>query len=309
MGRIADKHGLTNKYRSIGTGKRVVRQGRPRKYLFGAPSRKRKTNRTSNVNIGETTPDAMIVGYIIVAMILLIIPVLRCCVPLAVGACLFYVVEVIFKESWGLPTGKMSAPVSAGWTALTAFAMMLSFIFILLVQSGELSPAVLFITAIAYGIVSFLILKRKYDNIKSSINNISKKGGATKQAKNVFSDGDKETDAVEHAHSVERCLRKMQSTFVPDEFFQAYKDSLFHQQQVVSYWRLQGGDDDSEELLESLVEEKEDYINEFIEKCYDEGVLLRVKNDILEHSNELAKANLQLLNCLLENEVDNDDEE
>ena len=42
MARIADKHGLTNKYRPIGMGKRVVRRGRPRKYLFGPPSRRRR---------------------------------------------------------------------------------------------------------------------------------------------------------------------------------------------------------------------------------------------------------------------------
>ena len=42
MARIADKHGLTNKYRPIGLGKRVVKRGRPRKYLFGPPSRRHK---------------------------------------------------------------------------------------------------------------------------------------------------------------------------------------------------------------------------------------------------------------------------
>jgi len=40
MARIADKHGLTNKYRPSGMGKRVVRRGRSRKYLFGSPRRK-----------------------------------------------------------------------------------------------------------------------------------------------------------------------------------------------------------------------------------------------------------------------------
>lgn len=47
MARIADKHGLTNKYRPMGTGKRVVRRGRPRKYLFGAPKRRSSRKTTS----------------------------------------------------------------------------------------------------------------------------------------------------------------------------------------------------------------------------------------------------------------------
>lgn len=39
MSKIADKHGLTNQYREVGIGKRVVKRGHPRKYLFGAPIR------------------------------------------------------------------------------------------------------------------------------------------------------------------------------------------------------------------------------------------------------------------------------
>ena len=42
MARIADKHGLTNKYRPIGQWKRFVKRGRPRKYLFGPPPRRRR---------------------------------------------------------------------------------------------------------------------------------------------------------------------------------------------------------------------------------------------------------------------------
>ena len=41
MAPIADEHGLTNPYREKGH-KRHLKRGRPRKYLFGPPPRKRK---------------------------------------------------------------------------------------------------------------------------------------------------------------------------------------------------------------------------------------------------------------------------
>ena len=80
MAKIADKHGLTNKYRPIGLGKRVVKRGRPRKYLFGSPSRKRKVDKNSthqkilykginddaNMNVGT-------IGCANVALLLLVI--------------------------------------------------------------------------------------------------------------------------------------------------------------------------------------------------------------------------------------------
>ena len=47
MSRIADKHGLTNQYRESGS-KRLVKRGRPRKYLLGY--RKSKSKKNQNVN-------------------------------------------------------------------------------------------------------------------------------------------------------------------------------------------------------------------------------------------------------------------
>ena len=91
MSRIADKHGLTNKYRPIGS-KRHVKCGRPRKHLFGysKPKPRRSAFKTSSkqsqgynvenyttvnsetskiISVGCT----VIVGIIIVAIILIAI--------------------------------------------------------------------------------------------------------------------------------------------------------------------------------------------------------------------------------------------
>ena len=61
LARIADKHGFTNRYRKAGSFKRNVKRGRPRKYLFGAPSKKRSGNSKTMKDINykytsETTP-------------------------------------------------------------------------------------------------------------------------------------------------------------------------------------------------------------------------------------------------------------
>lgn len=50
MSKIADKHGLTNKYRPVGMGKRVVKRGRPRKHLLGLPLKKNKHYKTPKNN-------------------------------------------------------------------------------------------------------------------------------------------------------------------------------------------------------------------------------------------------------------------
>lgn len=51
MARISDKHGLTNRYREAGIGKRTVRRGRPRIYLLGTPKKRsrKKTSYRSNI--------------------------------------------------------------------------------------------------------------------------------------------------------------------------------------------------------------------------------------------------------------------
>ena len=65
MARIADKYGLTNRYREFGS-KRLVKRGRKRKYLLGAPSKRRKLSsykKTTNkkvvqkANVQEQKPD------------------------------------------------------------------------------------------------------------------------------------------------------------------------------------------------------------------------------------------------------------
>ena len=71
MARIADKHGLTNKYRPLGQGKRVVKRGRPRKYLLGPPPRRRsRMTKKENVLSLQNSKDAL---WCFVAILVLIV--------------------------------------------------------------------------------------------------------------------------------------------------------------------------------------------------------------------------------------------
>lgn len=177
MARIADKHGLTNRYRPSGSGKRLVRRGRSKKYLFGAPKRKytRKTTYTSKSNYAyasnNTDFDAQdagcfaVVGGIIGIIILAVVPIFRCMLPILIGGILIGIVDKKLKEKWGLPSGKWSMPCSWGWTFLTAAMMIVGFVLTLLVQIGELHFAVLIVATLVYAGLSILILKNKHNKI------------------------------------------------------------------------------------------------------------------------------------------------
>lgn len=70
MSKIADKHGLTNKYRPVGS-KRVVKRGRPRKYLLGY--RKPRSSRTSNTYGNATAMPEVSTGSVVFMVSLIVL--------------------------------------------------------------------------------------------------------------------------------------------------------------------------------------------------------------------------------------------
>lgn len=80
MARIADKHGLTNRYREAGLGKRLVKRGRPRKYLFGAPSKRKRTHSRatpqysySEQNQQPTTKGCLAAVLVVIFVVIMIV--------------------------------------------------------------------------------------------------------------------------------------------------------------------------------------------------------------------------------------------
>ena len=181
MARIADKHGLTNVYRPYGS-KRLVKRGRPRKYLFGAPSRKRRTYssnsykrrtsyNTSNIEVDTSgCATAVLIPFFVILLISFsLIPIFRCLIPVIIGAGALWIVEDKCKKAWGLPTGRWSKPVSIGWTILTAFAMFVGLIIVLLIQIAHIPIISIIVLAIVYVWLSVLILHRRYNQINPEV--------------------------------------------------------------------------------------------------------------------------------------------
>lgn len=105
--------------------------------------------------------------------------------------------------------------------------------------------------------------------------------------------------ATEHSKLVGEFLHVISNTYDFQEFLEAYRNMLYHQKQLVMWWRGRGGDADTEELLLDFNNNKEIYINEFLDRCYNDGVLNQNKALILSCSDELTGDNIKHLEELL----------
>ena len=302
MARIADKHGLTNKYRPIGTGKRVVRKGRPRKYFGGSRSRSSRSHTSYTATPQETLAGAIIALIIVGIVFLFILPFFT---PLFIGIPLIYFVDEGLKKKWGLKRGKWSMPASTLWVVVSTIEMVFCMGALAVCWvDGTASYVPLFVSLALYIALSILILCQKYNKVKTQT--ISSPNCDTVTSPTASSHSAKKIIASEHAELAQSNIKIMSTTLDPDEFFKSYKNLIYHQRQVTLFWRSQGGDDEIEELMESLIDDKADFVNEFIERCYNEGILAQIKDKILQHSADLTNANMQYITDLLSEESEED---
>ncbi len=103
----------------------------------------------------------------------------------------------------------------------------------------------------------------------------------------------------EHAKIVHESFKVMNTTYDFQEFLHAYKNVLYHQGQLAIWWRSRGGDADTEDNLKEFTLGKEIYINEFFDRCYNNGVLNQNKDLILNCPDELTSSNIKYLEELL----------
>ena len=176
MARIADKHGLTNKYRSSGT-KRVVKRGRPRKYLFGSPKRSSPTRYTSRSLSKEIEnfeapsgemPAAVYIAiflplFVFVLLLSLIFPILiPMLAPLVIGGLLIGIVEKTLRRKWNI-----KKTVSSPWVLLSVFEMTFaSFASLVLWLDKSASWMPLLISVLIYIVFSVFILWMRYRKYK-----------------------------------------------------------------------------------------------------------------------------------------------
>lgn len=103
----------------------------------------------------------------------------------------------------------------------------------------------------------------------------------------------------EHAKIVHESFKVMNATYDFQEFLKAYRNVLYHQEQLAIWWRSRGGDTEAEDNLKEFILEKEIYINEFFDRCFNDGVLNQNKALILSCSDELTGDNINHLEELL----------
>ncbi len=184
MARIADKYGLTNKYRQSGIGKRVVRRGRPRKHLFGSSRRKshnvyvdERVARYTGVAIGIFAIISIILFLLLNAETFSILSgVLFIICPLIIFPLLFFFVDKRLKIYWKLPNyngsiptslnrnipnHSTSTPASWGWFTLTMIEMGVCFFMNFFVVLDLLKLYVVLINVAIYILWSIFILLRK----------------------------------------------------------------------------------------------------------------------------------------------------
>ena len=168
MSRIADKHGLTNQYREV--GKRVVKRGRPRKYLFGAPNKKSRNN---NIVVDKKTEAVILISTFFIFLIAFFsfVPVFRCMLPIIIGILILLVVNSIMKWPTINHNGKIKTSYPLGWTFFTIAEMIINFIMVLLIQVWKMPVMVLIINVIAYIIISIWLLynERKKKHASSNL--------------------------------------------------------------------------------------------------------------------------------------------
>ena len=179
MARIADKHGLTNAYRQVGTGKRVVKRGRPKKYLLGKSSKRKANYRSSyssikniytinemDIDTNKQTTVIISIFFIILLIMFSLIPIFRCIIPIVMGAMLIFLGDKILKKFWKLSDDKWSKPASIGWTIFTCFTMIVMFFITLLVQIGEISSVALIVIICIYLLMSIVMLINKHKKLQ-----------------------------------------------------------------------------------------------------------------------------------------------
>ncbi len=163
MARIANKKTgkLTKRYRDP-----TVFHASTRRHSYRGKrtyTRRKYTSYASSTAVNKSSPiAAYIVAGGLLCVLMWFLPIF---VPIGVGCILLWGVDKICKSTWNLPTGKWSMPASWGWTILTGFEIIVSFIIVLCIAIEETTIITLIVDLIVYVCLSFLILYRKYKKI------------------------------------------------------------------------------------------------------------------------------------------------
>lgn len=104
---------------------------------------------------------------------------------------------------------------------------------------------------------------------------------------------------------VRESIELMRKTTNPSVFFRRYEAAVSNVQNSIALMKQYGAASDAEELLKSLTDGKESLVNGFIDRCVDQGILAKAREEILQYQKHLTKDNISYMNSLLEKTSNN----
>ncbi|MBQ6998551.1 MAG: TerB N-terminal domain-containing protein [Clostridia bacterium] len=118
-----------------------------------------------------------------------------------------------------------------------------------------------------------------------------------------------QVQAAGYFRVIRESLELLNKTTNPSTFFGRYETAVDNAKRVIELMEQYDASDDAEELLESLLDEKESLVDEFIDRCYDKGILTKVRDEILQYRKHLTEDNISYMNDLLEDDEDDFEED
>lgn len=118
-----------------------------------------------------------------------------------------------------------------------------------------------------------------------------------------------QVQAAGYFRVIRESLELLNKTTNPSTFFGRYETAVDNAKRVIELMEQYDASEDAEELLESLLDEKESLVDEFIDRCYDKGILTKVRDEILQYRKHLTEDNVIYMNDLLEDDEDDFEED
>ena len=108
-----------------------------------------------------------------------------------------------------------------------------------------------------------------------------------------------QVQAAGHFRVIRESLELLNKTTNPETFFGRYETAIQNVKMVIEIMEQYDASDDAEELLKSIMEEKESLVNQFVVRCYAKGNLPTIREDILRYQKYLTNENINYIDKLI----------
>ncbi len=117
-----------------------------------------------------------------------------------------------------------------------------------------------------------------------------------------------QVQAAGYFRVIRESLELLNKTTNPSTFFGRYETAVDNAKRVIELMEKYDASDDAAELLASLIDEKATLVDEFVDRCYEKGILPKIREDILSFNKHLTSENIDYINELMGIDEDVDDE-